>query len=334
MEIVITGAAGFLGARLAAVIAATEVARDAADREFHIGRIVLADSAFPASTQSTADTRIERIEGDVSAPAFVASLVTPDTRLVYHLAGVMSGASEADFGLGMRVNLDGTRNLIEACRGMALRDAPPVRLVFASSNAVYGHPLPMAIDDDTPTRPTLSHGMQKLVCELLLDEYTRRGFIDARALRLPGIVVRPPAPNGALPDINPGFSSDLLREPLAGRDYTCPVGPEATIWIQSAARCVKNLIHAAHLPSTFLGTRRALLLPAVAVSIGEIVDAIRRIAGDAAAARVSYQRDAVLQERYGAWPRRLSAARALQLGFEPDTGLTEIINGHLSRPKS
>ena len=316
MKILITGGAGFIGSTLARALAATEIARNAQDTEFKISRILLADRVQP---QAPDDPRVETAVGDVGDPAFIRSLVTPDTRLVFHLAGVVSGAAEADFALGMHANLDGTRHMLEACRALP----EPARLVFASSIAVYGRPLPDIIDDDTPMRPTLSYGVQKLVCEILLGEYTRRNFVDARALRLSGVVVRPPAPNGALS----GFNSDLIREPIEGREYTCPVGPEATIWMQSVGRCVKNLIHAAHLPSTFLGDRRALLLPAVAVSIGEIVDAIRHIVSVDAAARVRYQRNDELQEQFGAWPRRIAAARATRLGFEADAGLGEIIRG-------
>lgn len=320
MNILITGAAGFIGTALARALAATEIARNAQDAEFRIGRILLADRVPPAAPE---DPRIHTAVGDIGDPAFIASLVTPDTRLVFHLAGVVSGAAEADFALGMRANLDGTRHMLEACRALT----EPARLVFASSIAVYGRPLPERIDDETPTRPTLSYGVQKLVCEILLEEYTRRGYVDARALRLSGVVVRPPAPNGALS----GFNSDVIREPIEGRDYTCPVGPEAVIWLQTVGRCVKNLIHAAHLPSTFLGERRALLLPATAASIGEIVDAIRHIVSEEAAARVRYQRNDDLQTQFGAWPRKMSAARATRLGFEADAGLGEIIRGFLKK---
>jgi nucleoside-diphosphate-sugar epimerase len=233
----------------------------------------------------------------------------------------MSGASEADFALGLRVNLDGTRNVLEACRALT---APP-RLVFASSIGVYGTPLPARIDDETLQRPTLSYGAQKRACEILLEDYSRRGFLDGRALRLPGIVVRPRLPNGALS----AFNSDLIREPLAGRAYTAPVGPEAVVWQMSIARCVANLMHAALLPAEAVRPRRVLNLPCVVASVGEIIDAIGRIGGAHAASRVSYAPDARLQAQFGGWPRDFHAACALALGFTADASLDAIIGTYL-----
>jgi nucleoside-diphosphate-sugar epimerase len=264
---------------------------------------------------------MQAVQGDIADAAFVSGLIDADTRVVFHLAGVMSGASEADFSLGMRVNLDGTRNVLEACSTLL---APP-RLVFSSSIGVFGTPLPSRIDDDTPQRPTLSYGAQKRACEILLEDYSRRGFLDGRALRLPGIVVRPPAPNGALS----AFNSDLIREPLAGRNYAAPVGPDAVLWLLSAERCVANLIHAALLPRGAIGSPCVLNLPCIAASVGEIVAAIGRTGGADAAARVSYAPDPKLQAQFGGWPRDFHAARALALGFSADASLDAIIRAHL-----
>jgi len=319
MKVVVTGAAGYIGAALARALAVRTELRDAQDRALAIRRIVLADRVLPEPPAS--DTRIEAVQGDIGDPAFVSGLIDADTRVVFHLAGVMSGASEADFALGMRVNLDGTRNVFEACRALA----KPARLVFSSSIGVFGTPLPARIDDETPQRPTLSYGAQKRACEILLEDYSRRGFLDGRALRLPGIVVRPRLPNGALS----AFNSDLIREPLAGRAYAAPVGPEAVVWLMSAGRCVANLIHAALLPADAMGSARALNLPCVAASVGEIVAAIGRAAGADAAARVTCAPDAKLQAQFGGWPRDFDATRALALGFTADASLDAIIHGHL-----
>jgi len=319
MKVVVTGAAGFIGAALARALAARTELCDAHDQAFTLRRIVLADCVLPGD--HPADPRIEAVRGDIADPAFVSGLVDAGTRVVFHLAGVMSGASEADFALGLRVNLDGTRNLLEACRGLT---APP-RLVFASSIGVFGTPLPARIDDETPPRPTLSYGAQKRACEILLEDYSRRGFVDGRALRLPGVVVRPLLPNGALS----AFNSDLIREPLEGRDYTAPVGPEAVVWQMSIARCVANLMRAALLPAEAVRPRRVLNLPCVVASIGEIVDAIGRAGGADAAARVSYAPDAKLQAQFGGWPRDFHAERALTLGFSADPSLDGIIRAHL-----
>jgi nucleoside-diphosphate-sugar epimerase len=319
MKVVVTGAAGFIGAALARALAARAELCDAHDQVFALRRIVLADRVLPG--EYPADPRIEAVRGDMAEPAFVSGLVDAGTRVVFHLAGVMSGASEADFALGLRVNLDGMRNVLEACRALAA----PARLVFASSIGVFGTPLPARIDDETPQRPTLSYGAQKRACEILLEDYSRRGFLDGRALRLPGIVVRPRLPNGALS----AFNSDLIREPLAGRVYTAPVGPEAVVWQMSIARCVANLMHAALLQRGAIGSPCVLNLPCVAASVGEIVAAIGRAGGGDAAARVSYAPDARLQAQFGGWPRDFHAARALALGFSADASPDAIIRAHL-----
>ncbi len=319
MKAVVTGAGGFIGTRLARALAARGSLRDAQGRDFTLERLVLSDRVPPGT--DAGDPRVAALQGDLADPDFAARLIDADTRVVFHLAGLVSGAAEADFALGMRANLDGMRNVLEACRALPR----PARLVYTSSIAVFGTPLPPRIDDDTPAHPALSYGAQKLACEILLDDCTRRGFVDGRALRLPGIVVRPPLPNGALS----AFNSDLIREPLAGRDYTAPVGPEAVIWVQSIGRCIANLIHSALLPAQSLGARRALNLPCVIASVGEILAALGRAAGAEAGARVRYAPDPGLQAQFGAWPREFRPLRSLALGFTADASIDAIIAGHL-----
>jgi nucleoside-diphosphate-sugar epimerase len=322
MKVVVTGAAGFIGSRLARALAARADLSDAGDHAFPIRHLALADSVQPEADAS--DPRIEAIRGDIGDPAFVTGLIDADTRVVFHLAGVMSGAAEKAFALGMRVNLDGSRNVFEACRALPR----PARLVFTSSIGVFGTPLPQRIDDQTPPWPTLSYGAHKLATEILLEDYSRHGFLDGRALRLPGIVVRPRLPSGALS----AFNSDLIREPLAGRAYTAPVGPEAIVWVMSARRCVDNLIHAALLPADAIRSGRVINLPCVVASIGEIVAAIGRAGGMDAARRVSYAPEAKLQAQFGGWPRDFHPGRALELGFACDESIDAVIRGHLDAP--
>lgn len=320
MKVLITGANGFIGAALARALLAQPRLADASGRELAIERLALTDRGAPPAPWS--DPRVEFSGGDITDERFVRSLVDGDVRVAFHLAGIVSGAAEADFALGLRVNLDGTRNLLEACRAQSA----PLRLVFASSIAVYGVPLPAAIDDDTRAAPTLSYGTQKLVCEQLIGDYSRKGFLDGRALRLPGIVVRPRLPNGALS----GFNSDVIREPLAGREVICPVSPQAVIWVMSIGRCVQNLIHACNTPAAAWGGGRALALPALDVSVAEILDSIARAAGAGVRERVRFEPQPDIEAQFGRWPRRLAARRALQLGFSGDASIDDIVRNHLA----
>ncbi|HVL57209.1 MAG TPA: NAD-dependent epimerase/dehydratase family protein, partial [Burkholderiaceae bacterium] len=203
------------------------------------------------------------VGGEIDGPRVLARLFEQPVGTVFHLAGVVSGAAEADFLLGKRVNLDATIGLLECCRRQVVAGGPVPTFVYASSIAVFGPPLPPRIDDSTAPRPALSYGAHKRACEVLIDDYTRRGFIDGRVLRLPGVVVRPPLANGALS----GFNSDLIREPLSGRDYRCPVGPDATLWLCSLHHVIGNLVRLAQTPSAAIGAERAITAPALAVSV-------------------------------------------------------------------
>lgn len=354
-DVLITGAAGFIGRALTARLLAGAVLRDAQGRSFRPHRLVLCDVARPTGGEmarpddgklarplrgndpAAGDPVVDWRIGSVADRDFVDSLVGPRIACVFHLAGVVSGAAEADFDAGLRVNLDGTRHLLEACLRIAADEPPdatpgattgatdhgagPVRLVHASSIAVYGVPIPSRIDDSTQPWPTLSYGTQKLACELLIGDLTRRGLLDGRSLRLSGVVVRPPQPNGALS----AFNSDLIRETLAGRPVTSPVSPGATIWLQSIDRTVDNLLHAMNLDSTALGLQRAVLLPALACRIDEIVDAIVEVAGPAARRLVSYRVDERVEPMFGRWPKPFTARRGAELGFVADADLVSLV---------
>lgn len=319
-DILVTGAAGFIGRNLVARLLRSGHGTDTQGRTFRFNRLIATDRAGLEALG--ADPRLVCVQGDIGERELVGRLVTPRTQLVFHLAGVVSGAAEADFDAGMHVNFDGTRLLLDACRSQP----EPPRLVFSSSIAVYGAPLPKLIDEATPLRPTLSYGAQKVACEYLINDYARRKLVDARAIRFPGVVVRPPAPNGALS----AFNSDIIREPLAGRAMVCPVSRSARIWVQSVETAVDNLLHAAQLVADAWGYARAVTLPAVPVTITEILDAVGRLTGKDAWRHVRFEPNADVEPLFGRLPEAHPATRASALGFRCDASIDALIAGYVA----
>src|SRR5271154_3464788 len=246
MRIVTTGGCGFLGRRLALLLLERGSSLGAIDE------LVLFDNAASALPLPD-DKRVSVVTGDIADRDTVRTLIAPGTDAVFHLAAVVSGQAEADTDLGYRVNLDGTRAVLDACR--ALGTCP--RLVFASSLAVYGGVLPPSVGDDTPLTPQSSYGTQKAIGELLVNDYSRKGFVDGRAVRLPTVVVRPGRPNRAAST----FASSIIREPLAGREAVCPVSPDTVMALASPRRIVAGLLHAHDLPADAFAASRSLQLP-------------------------------------------------------------------------
>jgi len=310
MKIVITGGCGFLGRRLALLLL------DKGSALGSIDELVLFDNA-PSALPLPDDRRVQLVTGDIADRATVQRLIAPGTDAIFHLAAIVSGQAEADTDLGYRVNLDGTRAVLDACR--TLGTAP--RLIFASSLAVYGGALPPAVGDDTALTPQSSYGTQKAIGELLVNDYSRKGFVDGRALRLPTVVVRPGLPNRAAST----FASSIIREPLCGKDAVCPVSPDTVMALASPRRVVASLAQALDLPGEALGHHRTLQLPGYSVSVGEMADALRRAVGESAYKRIAWQPDATIQAIVGSWPRELHAPRAEALGFQPDSGIDEAV---------
>jgi len=306
MKIVITGGCGFLGRRLALLL----LERDKADE------LVLFDNA-PSALPLPDDKRVRVVTGDIADRATVGALIGPSTDAVFHLAAIVSGQAEADTDLGYRVNLEGTRAVLDACR--ALGSVP--KLIFASSLAVYGGALPHAVGDETALTPQSSYGTQKAIGELLINDYTRKGFVDGRALRLPTVVVRPGRPNRAAST----FASSMIREPIAGQEAVCPVSPETVMALASPRRVVASLAHALDVPGEALGYNRVLQLPGYSVAVGEMAEALKRAGGAAAYARLKWQHDPAIQTIVGSWPEALDAPRAEALGFCPDSGIDEAV---------
>jgi len=315
MKILITGGGGFLGSRLARTLLARGTLGGKPIRS-----ITLLDGAFPSAVENL--QKVKAVTGDVSDAKTIASVCLPDTDAVFHLAAVVSGAAEADFDLGMRVNLRGIELLLAQLR----KCSRPPRLVYTSSVAAFGGDLPAVLDDSTIANPQTSYGAQKVIGEYLITDFSRKGFIDGRSLRLPTIVVRAGKPNAAASS----FASSVIREPLNGAISECPVAPETGVWLLSPRRVVDAFIHAWELPPEAWGTQRWLNLPGITASVAEMVAALRKVAGDAAAKRVVYKADARIQAIVQTWPVNFRTPRALAMGFKPDAGVESVIRDYIA----
>ncbi|EAR49830.1 hypothetical protein OG2516_05982 [Oceanicola granulosus HTCC2516] len=314
MKILITGAAGMIGRKLVA-----RLDRDGALGGRAIEALVLHDIVAP--DPEAGGLAVTTLTGDLAAPGAAEALVAHRPDIVFHLAGVVSGEAEANFELGYRVNLDGTRALLEAIR--AAGHAP--RVVFTSSIAVFGAPFPEVIPDDFHPTPLTSYGTQKLIGEALLNDYSRRDFLDGVALRLPTICVRPGKPNKAAS----GFFSGIIREPLAGQRAVLPVPREVVHTHASPRSALGFLLHAAAMDTAPLGGRRALTLPGVGVSVAEQIAALERVAGPDAVALIDEVPDPTVRAIVAGWPTRFTATRARDLGFEADADFDAIIRAHI-----
>src|SRR5271167_3744137 len=310
MRVVITGGCGFLGRRVALRLL----------ERHDVDELVLFDNA-PSALPLPDDRRLRLVTGDIADGETVRGVVAPGTSSVFHLAAVVSGEAEADTDLGYRVNLDGARAVLEACR--ALGTCP--RLVFASSLAVYGGALPPAVGEDTPLTPQTSYGTQKAIGELLVNDYSRKGFVDSRALRLPTGVVRPGRPNRAAST----FASSIIREPLSGQQAVCPVSPDTVMALASPRRIIDALLRAHDLPGDAFGASRSLQLPGFSVAVGEMAAAVRRAGGEAAYARIRWEPDPLIQSIVSGWPQALDTPRAAALGFTADAGIDEVVHAFI-----
>ena len=318
MRIVITGGAGFIGKKLAKALLERGTLEAAAGKG-SIDSLVLFDVVHAEGLPD--DRRIITVTGDITDADEVRRLISEDTDGVFHLAAIVSADAEQNFDLGMAVNLGGTRNVLEACRPLR----QPVRLVFASSVAVYGGDMPEVLDDGTTLTPQTSYGAQKAIGELLLNDYSRKGFVDGRALRLPTIVVRPGRPNRAAST----WASSIIREPLAGEEAICPVERDAAMYLLSPRRVIEALIHAFELPADAFGMTRMLTLPGITASVSQMVDALGQVAGERVVQRIRWQPDAHIQRIVAGWPTRFDARRAHAMGFAADTSMAAIIQAHI-----
>lgn len=317
MHILIIGAAGMVGRKLTERLLADGKLGDAP-----ITAMTLTDVVVPDRPEG-APFPIVALQGDLSTPGEAERLIASRPGAIFHLAAIVSGEAEADFEKGYRINLDGTRYLFDAVRLVGGGYKP--RLVFTSSIAVFGAPFPEAIGDEFFTTPLTSYGTQKAIGELLLSDYSRRGFFDGVGIRLPTICVRPGKPNKAAS----GFFSNIIREPLAGHEAVLPVDEDVRHWHASPRSAVGFLIHAATMDTAKLGWRRNLSMPGLSVTIGEQIEALRRVAGDNVVARIRREPDATIRGIVAGWPRNFDASRAESLGFTAEKSFDEIIRVHI-----
>jgi D-erythronate 2-dehydrogenase len=318
MHILITGAAGMIGRKLVA-----RLVDAGALNGKPIDKFTLIDVSAPQKPQGFTGS-VATSAGDIADAAAARSAVAGRPDVIFHLAAVVSGEAELDFEKGVHVNLDGSRALIEAIRATGESYRP--RLVFTSSIAVFGAPFPETIADDFHLTPLTSYGTQKAIVELLLADYTRRGFLDAIGIRLPSIVVRPGRPNKAAS----GFFSSIIREPLNGEEAVLPVEDSVLHWHASPRAAVGFLIHAAGVDREKLGPRVNLTMPGVCCTVAEQIAALRRIAGDKAAARIRREPDPLVARIVAGWPSRFDPRRALALGFQAEASFDEIIRVHIA----
>jgi D-erythronate 2-dehydrogenase len=315
VNILIIGGAGMVGRKLA-----ERLARDGELGGKAIRALTLYD-VVAAPVPAGAKMPVKVLTGDLPAAGETERLLADRADVIFHLAAIVSGEAELEFDKGYRINMDGTRLLLESARSAGHKP----RVVFTSSIAVFGAPFPEAIGDEFFHTPLTSYGTQKAIGELLVSDYTRKGFLDGLSIRLPTICVRPGAPNKAAS----GFFSNIIREPLAGKEAVLPVSDSVMHWHASPRAAVEFLRHAATMDLTTVGPRRALTMPGLAVTVAEQIGALRAVAGDEVVARIKREPDPFVEKIVAGWPRKFDAKRALALGFKPDASFEEIVRIHI-----
>ena len=319
MHILVTGAAGMLGRKLT-----DSFARSGGPGGRPIDALTLIDVVEPQAPAGLAARTVARA-ADIAAPGVAEAMIAGRPDVVFHLAAVVSGEAEADFDKGYRINLDATRALFDAVRSASAGGGYRPRVVFASSIAVFGAPFPDRIGDEFFATPLTSYGTQKAIAELLLSDYSRRGFLDGIGIRLPTICVRPGKPNKAAS----GFFSSIIREPLVGQEAVLPVGDDVRHWHASPRSAVGFLGHAAEMELAALGNRRNLSMPGCSATVRDQIAALERIAGRKATALIRREPDPAIERIVSGWPRDFDARRALALGFRAETSFDDIVRAHV-----
>ena len=314
MNILVTGAAGFLGRRLIEALLLRGSLTDRTGESRPIGQIVAFDMIELTGID---DPRVKVVCGDIADPEVLDRLIDASTDSIFHLAAVVSSQAEADFELGMRINFTATRNMLERVR--TLGTCP--KWVMTSSVAVFGGQLPERVRDDQVWAPQSSYGTQKAMNDLLLADYSRRAFVDGRSLRMPTIVVRPGKPNLAASS----FASGIIREPLNGQPSVCPVPLDTRLWLMSPAQAIRNLIHGHELPAEQLTEGRVINMPGLSITVERMIDALRQTAGEEVAGRIRMERNPAIERIVGSWPGAFCATYSRDLGFTADEHFTDVI---------
>ena len=323
MQIIITGGAGFLGQYLAKALLQSSLIFD---------ELLLVDIILPSAKWN--DKRISSMQLDLSEDGAARKIISSKTAVVFHLAAVVSSHAEKDFDLGWKINLDLTRLLVEACR----HQHPGIRFIVASGLAVYGGKLPAIVSDNTVVTPQSSYGTQKAIGELLVNDYTRKGFIDGRVLRLPTICVRPGRPNMAASS----FVSNIIREPINGETTVCPVSPSLSILLSSPDTAVQNMIKASKMNGAEFGSWRTVNLPAISITVQDMIDSLEKLTDKSTVEKIIFKTDPLINNIVQTWPGQLDNTRALQLGFKIDENIDQVIkqfiasrnnNGYVESPQ-
>ena len=319
MRILIFGGGGFLGKRLALELLKRESLSRAGEAAQDIRNVTVFDKILPSDFSG--DHRLVRFEGDICDKSLIRSLLSEPVDIIFHLAAIVSGEAEKNFDLGMRVNLHASLQMLELCRELKVN---PI-FVFASSCAVFGGDVSTTIYDNTAAVPQSSYGSQKAIVELLINDYSRRGFIDGRVLRLPTIAIRPGKPNAA----TSSFVSSIIREPLQGKRANCPVSPDTKIWILSPSKVIEDFIFAASLSAETLGGNRIINLPGITTTVAEMVRSLEQVAGKKAVELIDWQPDAFIQSIVLTWPPTFAPERGEALGFKKDASVRHIIDSFI-----
>ncbi|UES58570.1 NAD-dependent epimerase/dehydratase family protein [Roseibium aggregatum] len=319
MHVLVIGAAGMVGRKLVEKLAAQPEVLG-----FEVSRLTLADAVSPTAPAALPGIA-EAVTVDLSKAGAARTLVASRPDVIFHLAAIVSGEAEQEFEKGYAVNLDGSRELFEAIRIEGAREPYFPKVIFASSIAVFGQPFPEKIGDEFFTTPLTSYGTQKAITELLLADYSRKGFFDGIGLRLPTICIRPGRPNKAAS----GFFSNIMREPLAGQEAVLPVDDSVRHWFASPRAAVGFFVHAARMDVAGIGPRRTVTLPGLSATVGEQIEALRRVAGEKAVRLIRREPDEAIARIVEGWPRNFDARRALELGFQAEASFDDIIRIHI-----